>query len=170
MLAAPPGEYVETVQADATVLQADLVNQFDVVVSWQVLEHVSDLRSTTENIRRYLKPGGLFVAVLSGTWSAFGIINRILPHGIAKQVVEPIMHRRESNTPVFPAYYDQCYDRALRRILTSWAEAEVYALYRGANYFSFAKPLLRAYIAYENFIERRGMANLATHYMVTGIR
>jgi hypothetical protein len=42
--------------------------------------------------------------------------------------------------------------------------------YRGATYFKFSRPLMRAYLAYESTIERRRAANLATHYLVVAKR
>ena len=165
--AAGPDAYTEAIEADAvTVLQPRLVGSFDLVVSWQVLEHVRDLKQTLENVRQYLVPGGRFVALFSGSWSAFGIINRLLPHKLGKRIVEPIMHRKERNTPVFPAYYDKCYETALRRITTRWDSATVTPLYNGAGYFAFSRPTLRGYLAYENFVANRQLANLATHYLL----
>lgn len=168
--AAGPGAYTEAIEADATVLQPKLVEGFDLVVSWQVLEHVRDLEQALENARQYLVPGGRFVALFSGSWSAFGIINRMLPHKLGKRIVEPIMHRKERNTPVFPAYYDKCYDAALRRIVTRWDSATITPLYNGAGYFAFSRFTLRGYLAYENFIANRQVANLATHYLLIAER
>ncbi len=170
LAAAGPAAYTEAVAADATILQPALVDRFDLVVSWQVLEHVRDLRQTVDNIRTYLRPGGTFVALFSGTWSAFGVVNKVLPHSVGKRIVEPIMNRKERNTPVFPAYYDKCYASALEDIFVPWNESTIHPLYVGATYFSFARPLMRAYLAYENTIASRGVANLATHYLVTAKR
>lgn len=170
LVAAGPEAYTQAVEADATVLQGELVDRFDLVISWQVLEHVRDLRQTIENVRLYLRPGGTFVALFSGSWSAFGIVNKVLPHKLGKRIVEPIMHRKEANTPVFPAYYNQCYASALERIFTPWGDADIRPLFVGATYFSFARPVMRAYLLYENAIASRQVANLATHYLVTATR
>lgn len=168
--AAGDGAYTEAIEADATQLRSDLVDRFELVVSWQVLEHVKDLPRTFDNIRQYLRPGGTCVALFSGGWSAFGVINRVLPHRLGKRIVEPIMHRKETNTPVFPAYYDHCTARALERILAGWTQTEVEPLYAGATYFTFSTPVLRAYLVYENLIANRRVANLATHYLVIATR
>lgn len=164
--AAGPEAYTEAIEADATALQPELVGEFDIVVSWQVLEHVRDLEGTIANIRRYLRPGGLLVTLFSGSWSAFGVINRVLPNRVGARIVDPIMQRTQKNIPVFPAYYDDCYASALRRIFEPWATAEIRPLYAGAGYFAFSSGLQRAYLWYENLIARRTVANLATHYLV----
>lgn len=170
LLEAGPDAYTESIAADATALQPHLVDQFDLVISWQVLEHVKDLESTLENIRRYLKPGGLFVALFSGSWSAFGVINRVLPDWLGARIVDRTMKRTENNIPVFPAYYDRCSAKDLEPMLADWTESGIVPLYRGANYFDFLPPLRSAYLAYENLISRRQTANLATHYLIKAVR
>ncbi len=168
--AAEPGGYDETIAADATTFVPALAERFDAVVSWQVLEHVQDLEATLENIRRYLKPGGLFVALFSGSWSAFAVINRILPDRIGHRIVDRVMKRTENNIPVFPAYYDRCSSRAFSPLLENWTSVDITPLYFGATYFHFSPLLVRTYLAYEDFLIRRQISNLATHYMIHATR
>lgn len=170
LIAAGPGAYSETIAADATTIRPELVGQFDLVISWQVLEHVMDLEQTIRNIRFYLKPGGLFVALFSGSWSAFGVINRILPNRIGSKIVDRTMKRTENNVPVFPAHYDRCSAKELAPIFATWTESEITPLYNGAGYFRFLPILEKAYLKYEDAIEERGAANLATHYLVVAER
>lgn len=168
--AAGSGAYDETIAADATRFLAELADRFDLVVSWQVLEHVADMAATLENVKRYLKPGGRFVAQFSGAWSAFGIINRVLPDRVGARIVDRTMKRTENNIPVFPAYYDRCSARALDPLLAGWSNHELTPIYFGAAYFNFLPPLKRLYLAYENAASRRGAENLATHYLLTAER
>ncbi len=170
LLEAGPGAYGETVEADASVLQPGLAGRFDLVISWQVLEHVEDLKSTIGNVHRYLKPDGRFVALFSGAWSLFGLINRILPDRLGSRIVDRTMKRTENNVPVFPAHYDRCTAKQLDPLFEGWSQYELTPLYNGAAYFDFLPPLRRAYLAYENSIHRRGVANLATHYLIVAQR
>jgi hypothetical protein len=55
-------------------------------------------------------------------------------------------------------------------MLSSWSDVAIVPFYRGAPYFGFWRPLQRAYLAYENAIERRQCTNLATHYLVIAER
>jgi SAM-dependent methyltransferase len=164
------GAYDEMLEADATQFQPELAESFDLVVSWQVLEHVADMEATLENVRNYLKPGGRFVAQFSGAWSAFGIINRILPDRIGAKVVDRTMRRTENNIPVFPAFYDRCTARALAPLLATWASYRLTPIFFGATYFNFLPPARRVYLAYENAIDRRRAENLATHYLLVAER
>lgn len=168
--AAGNGAYDEMVETDATRLRPELENRFDLVISWQVLEHVPDMEATLANVYRYLKPGGRFVAQFSGAWSAFGVINRLLPDRIGAKIVDRTMKRTEQNIPVFPAYYDKCTARSLEPALQSWSESELVPLYRGAAYFNFLPPARRLYLAFENAASRRAAPDLATHYLLIAER
>ena len=170
LLEAGPGAYGETVEADASVLEQKLVGRFDLAVSWQVLEHVRDLEKTIQNIHDYLKPGGRFVALFSGAWSLFGLVNRALPDRIGSRIVDFTMKRTENNIPVFPAHYDRCTARELDPLFAGWSEFTLTPLYQGAAYFDFLPPLRSAYLVYENAIHRRNVANLATHYLIVAER
>jgi len=168
--AAGEGAYDEMVEADASTFIPAFTESFDLVVGWQVLEHVPDMAAALENARRYLKPGGRFVAQFSGSWSAFGVINRILPDRIGSKLVDRTMKRTENNIPVFPAYYDKCSARALEPLLASWSSFQLTPIYFGATYFNFFRPARRVYLAFENSAQRRQARNLATHYLLSAER
>ena len=165
---APADAYDEVMIGDAAVPVPSLDGRFDLIVSWQVLEHVKDLPATLENLRRYLVPGGSLVALFSGSYSVFGALNRLIP-ARAGVLAMKLLLDRDPDT-VFPAYYDSCYEGALKKILASWSTWEIEPLYRGATYFRFSSVLQRAYTVYEDWACTRGHRNLATHYLLTAQR
>lgn len=166
--AAPSGSYDQMVAADIVTFQPELVGRFDLVVSWQVLEHVKPLRGALENIRHYLVPGGVFLAQLSGRYSLFALINQLLPHRLGVWAMKTFLGR--DPTSVFPAHYDQCWYGALVRITGAWSEANVLPRYRGSGYFRFFGPLERAYLLYEDWTIKQGHRHLATHYLISARR
>lgn len=165
---APRGSYDEIVIADAVQRVHALDGQFDLVLSFQVLEHVKPLGQALENMRHYLRPGGQLVAQMSGTFSVFGLVNRAVPQSAAVWLLRRFLHRNPET--VFPAYYHQCYSSALERLLEPWNRAEVIPRFIGEPYFHFS-PLLRAgYIAFEEWVVQRHMDNLAAYYVVSATR
>jgi SAM-dependent methyltransferase len=161
--AAGAGAYDETYVHDIAELLADLCD-VDVIISWQVLEHVGSLPRTLANLRSMLRPGGTLLAQTSGRFAAFAVAARAMPHWLrVKALTRYLGHLEEDK---FPTYYDHCTARALARLLDSWESAEIVPFYRGAPYFSMSRPLQRLYLVYEDFILARGWANLATHYLV----
>jgi SAM-dependent methyltransferase len=165
---APAGSYDQMRPGDVAELRPELEGRFDLAVSWQVLEHVKPLDAALENIRRYLVPGGVLVALLSGKFSLFAMLNQAVPHSVAVWAMRRLLGRDPRT--VFPAHYDRCWHDALRRMTTKWSEVEIRSRFAGAGYFAFLPPLQRLYLVYENWAARRGHRNLATHYLIRARR
>lgn len=166
LVKAGEGAYDELVVADAATRMSALDGTIDLAVSWQVFEHVKPLEAALDNVFHYLRPGGTLVSLFSGGWSVFGVVNRALPDAIGGRLVERSMRRRDSDQPVFPAYYDGCSYRSLRRMTEQWHTVEIQPLFRAAVYFHFSEALSKAYLAYENAVHRARLKNLATHYLL----
>jgi ubiquinone/menaquinone biosynthesis C-methylase UbiE len=166
---APPGSYDETYVADVAARLPELEDRFDLIVSWQALEHVRAMDLALRNLHAYAKPaGGRLVALVAGRFSAFALLNQLLPQTFSETAMKRLLGRDPDT--VFGAHYDRCYYSALEPLLMQWSNWEVLPLYRGAGYFSFATPLERIYLAYEDWICRAGRKNLATHYLLTAVR
>lgn len=165
---APEGSYHDTVISDAAERVGRLGSSFDLIVSWQVLEHVRSLEGTLEALRSYLRPGGELVAFFSGRFSAHGLANLLVPPRAGARLVARMM-QRDPDT-VFPAYYDGCYARALRMLLDEWSAVELEPHWGGAVYFNRAPILQQIYVTYENWARRTGRADLATHYLLAARR
>ncbi len=165
--AAPPGSYDLTLAADATrPLPTD--ERFDLILSWQVLEHVDSMSAALRVIHGALVDGGTLVAQLSGSRAAFALLARALPHPLRVLAMTRLLGHAEEEK--FPTRYDACTDRQLHMLLNGWSRVEVIPFYRGGSYFLFSHPMLRGYLAYENIIARRDLRALATHYLVVATR
>jgi 2-polyprenyl-6-hydroxyphenyl methylase/3-demethylubiquinone-9 3-methyltransferase len=165
--AAGEDAYDESIVGDITnPLKRD--GEFDLVLSWQVLEHVSPLADALENLRFALRPGGTLIAQLTGSNAVFAAFGRLIPHRAKLWIATRLLGHREEEK--FPTRYDRSSYRALTRLLEPWSKVEIVPFYRGATYFAFARPLMGAYLAYESAIERRGARNLATHYLIVAQR
>jgi SAM-dependent methyltransferase len=140
------------------------VRDVDVIISWQVLEHVSSLPRALSNLRDTLRPGGTLLAQTSGSFAAFALGARVMPHRLRVKVMARYLGHQEEEK--FPTSYDHCTARALKKLLSGWQSAEIVPFYRGATYFSMSRPLQRLYLSYEDFIAARKWDNLATHYLV----
>ena len=161
---APQGSYDEIVVSDAEVAVPALFDRFDLIVSWYVLEHIRHLDRAASVFHQYAKPGGWFVACLSGRNAVFAIANRLLPPAIAARVVARLRQRPLES--VFPTHYDHCTDRGLRRAFALWEELHVIPLWHAADYFDRFPRTQRLYLRYENWIANREIARLSTNYVL----
>ena len=159
---APTNAYDTLLAADIAVYQPALVNQFDLILSYQVLEHVKSLKATFSNLQAYLRPGGIVITQLSGTFSLFGLLNRGMPTGLGIWIMQHWLGRQPDT--VFPAYYDRCYYTALEHLLINWQAKEIIPRYRGATYLNFSSLLQGIYLHYEEWAKQH--QNLASHYII----
>lgn len=162
---ASAGSYDEVWVADVAMKLPELQHSFDLIVSWQVLEHVKPLGDALRNLHAYLRNGGILVAHLSGGRSVFAVLNRALPQRVGRWLLTTLLGRDPKT--VFPAYYDGCTYTGLRRLLDGWNASSVTPRYRGASYLAFSPILQRVYLAYEDWLVRSMKADYATHYLVT---
>ncbi|MBA3777964.1 MAG: methyltransferase domain-containing protein [Chloroflexi bacterium] len=162
--AAPTGSYDEMVTGDISHRVPELEDRFDLVLSFQVFEHVKPLESAMENVRSYLRPGGRALLHLSGAFSVFGILNRLLPHGVGIFLLKHLVGRDPDT--IFPAHYDRCWYRALKQLGGHWSYFEVLPRWRGASYFGFSRVVRAVYVTYEEWTVRSRQVNLAPYYLV----
>jgi SAM-dependent methyltransferase len=165
---APAGSYDELVVGDIADHPEGLGGDFDLIVSWQVMEHVASMKRSLDGIHEALAPGGIFVSQFSGSNAWFARANRILP----ERFTEWAMHRLLGREPdsVFHAEYDRCDATRLHELLGSWSEYEIVSRYRGATYLAFSALAGRMYLPYENWAERKGHDDLATHYLIRAVK
>ncbi len=161
---APEASYDEIVCDDLTVARPELDGRFDLIVSWQVLEHLAEPGLALARLRSYLKPRGRLVILLSGRYSCFALANRFIPDRLGHCVAARLTGREPDM--VFPAYYRDCYFDGLARLLADWGMVEIHPHFRGEVYFRFSGAAHRIYLAYESWAQRTNRRNLATHYFV----
>lgn len=166
LAAAEPGAYDQIVVGDVGARLDQLAGKVDLIVCWQVLEHVADLAASLDNMRTCLRLGGRMVSLLSGSRAAFALIAQVMPHPLRVAVMAGVL-QMDPDTK-FKTHYDRCYYRELHALLSSWTSHEVLPLYRGACYVRPWRSVERLYLAYENWLVRTDRRNLATHYLIVG--
>jgi SAM-dependent methyltransferase len=160
------GDYDVRILASASDAQPELVASVDLILSWNVLEHVPDMASAVARFHSYLKPGGVLLARFAGRWAVFAVASRLMPHTLRVRLLSRLIGSPPDNH--FPTHYDRCSAHAFELMLADWSEHEIVPHYRGAGYFAFSRPIQRAYLAYESIAMR--CPELATQYNVRAVR
>jgi SAM-dependent methyltransferase len=75
---------------------------FDVVVCWEVLEHVSDVTSALINLLRSSKDGGIVILALPNVYSVKGMVTKLTPHAVHCWFYKEFM--RDQSVEPFPTY------------------------------------------------------------------
>lgn len=161
-LAIAGGSYDQLILGGIEDLDCSEVEPFDLVVSWQVLEHVPDVAAALDRMREVLGPGGMMAAQFSGANAIYAYANRLMPGWLARFA----MHRLLGRDPdtVFHAHYDRCTYEEIRSLMTTWSEASIVCRYKAGDYLGWAPPLKWLYLRYEAWALRH--PQLATHYEV----
>jgi SAM-dependent methyltransferase len=80
---------------------------FDVVVCWDVLEHLPDPIAAVSNMSQALAPGGLLVIAGPNLWSTKGLLTKFTPHWFHVFVYRRLLHKPDAGLPghsPFPTY------------------------------------------------------------------
>ena len=165
---APEGVYDEMIVADVVDRLPALEERFDLIVSWNVLEHVPSLEAALANLRSYLRPGGALVAQFASSLAAHALISRVIPGALAARAMERLLDRPRDT--VFDAHYDDCRYSALDRLLAPFDTYAITPLYRDASYFRFSRVALGLYVGFEEWAHRRQHRDLASHYLICAQR
>ncbi|MFL5243551.1 MAG: class I SAM-dependent methyltransferase [Gemmataceae bacterium] len=141
---------------------------FDLVAACWVLEHIRDPQAFLGEVARVLRPGGHLVALTINaahyvTWMIRLI--HLLPHAFTQEIVRRLYGRSHHDT--FPTHYRLNTAGQIKKTVGPTGldlTASVY--FANPDYFSFSKPLRRAAIVADWFLEEwfPGMGKL---YVVT---
>lgn len=134
---------------DATGDVSRFSNQYDVVFSRTLAEHVRSGKLMHENVLKLLKPGGIAFHMIPTLFCVPFVVNKLVPNAVGQgmlRVLNP--HRREDHPdyqPVFKAHYSWCYGSRSRmeRLLKSvgFSDVKIKTFY-GHDYFRRV-PLIR---------------------------
>jgi ubiquinone/menaquinone biosynthesis C-methylase UbiE len=163
-------------EADATrliELNAPLPFQdgeVDLVTSRWVMEHIQDMDQFMQEMNRILKPGGYAIHLCASRFAPFALINRLLPHAMAKRLLDFLSQRGfpAYQNSGFTTYYQQCYFSALQTLLPSheFEVVDIQVNYYQLNYFSFFFPLFLLVALYEWVVFTLNAHNLAASILI----
>jgi SAM-dependent methyltransferase len=137
--AAPAGRYDETICADITRYRGQA--EADLVICQALLEHVPDSQAAMQAIASILKPGGTALIFLPSRNAVFARLNLLLPEWLKRKILYTVFPATRTDQG-FPAFYDRCTPRDLRRIADcSGLTVEACQTYFRSGYFSFFFPL-----------------------------
>ncbi|MFC7398643.1 class I SAM-dependent methyltransferase [Chelatococcus sp. GCM10030263] len=109
---APPGFATACFDIAGDLSHAGLApEQFDLMFSRMVFEHVEDVRQAWRNIHMLLAPGGIALAFFPTLYALPFAANHIAPEWLSSAIVKTFYPNRGEavDDPKFPAFYDWCF-------------------------------------------------------------
>lgn len=96
------------VQADICGQLSGASENFDLVFSKMLAEHVPDAAAFHRNVLRLLRPGGLAFHFFPTLYALPFVVNRLLPETLARYLLNLVSPRDSNKHAKFPAYYRWC--------------------------------------------------------------
>lgn len=154
--------------------RTDLVEQYDVVASRMVFEHIRDVEAAWRNVHRILKPGGVALAFFPTLYAWPFVVNHLLPNELAKKIVETLFPTRkpDGDNPVFPPYYDWCFgsETKMKRMLDPIGFSEAHVLPFWGHHYLDRLPVAREIDGFANRLAARRDWRLFTTYAYVVVR
>jgi SAM-dependent methyltransferase len=135
----PAGAYDSVIVGD--VSRVHIPEQYDLVFSRTLLEHVADTPGAIANLARALRSNGLMAHVVPCGNAPFAVLNRTLGNRLARVVLFSVFPEKRKNSG-FRAYYRDCTPSRMARLCEeNGLEVVRLTPYYNSDYTSFFVPL-----------------------------
>jgi ubiquinone/menaquinone biosynthesis C-methylase UbiE len=128
--------------------------QFDLVITKMMAEHLKNGRLFHKNIFCMLKPGGVAVHYFPTLFALPFLVNKLIPEWLSSMLLDILLPRDRYQLGKFPAYYSWCFGPTptmLRMLTEIGYEIDMYKGLFGHTYFAripILRDLHRAYTQY----------------------
>lgn len=161
---APRGLYDRVIVGD--VAETSIDEQFDVILSRTVLEHVGSTRRALAHLTGALAEGGVMAHFMPCRNAPFAIINRVLGHHLARRTLFGL-YPETQRTAGFPAYYDQCVPSRMRRLCEEYGlEVAEVVPYYVSEYFRCFAPAFTVELLRQLLVMRLNVQDWAETFTV----
>jgi SAM-dependent methyltransferase len=139
--------------------------EVDLLVSRSVLEHLSDVNAFIGHAARVMHPGAHSIHVFPSRYAHFAVINRVIPNAWTRRLMRYLYPKNVSG---FPAFYDCCYNTAMRDVLerNGFEVLESHVSYYASDYYTFFFPLFFVSLLYEIVVWMLKAKNLGATVLI----
>lgn len=131
--------------ADITAPHVYTPQQYDLIFSHTVAEHVDDAHRFHKNIFNLLKPGGYAIHFFPNLFTLPSLVNKFLPEWLRSTLLRSVVPRDEQQEK-YVAHYHWCTGPTptqIMRLLNHSYHIEEYRVFYGHDFYYTRFPLLR---------------------------
>jgi len=130
---------------------------FDIVICWELLEHVPDPLAALSNLIAATKPGGYIVLAFPNRTSLKGLVTRLSPHGLHVWLLRQFWGQKNAGRPgfaPFPTYMPRALapDRLESFIQRRNVETVFMRLYEGNRVATLRRKTPALHFLYQAFL------------------
>ncbi|MBN1555653.1 MAG: class I SAM-dependent methyltransferase [Phycisphaerae bacterium] len=129
-------------------------DRYDAIVSDYVLEHVEHPDALVREIRRVLKPGGVFVFRTPCLWHYVSLISRLTPHSLHERLANRLRNLSDEAEEPYPTFYRMNSPRTLRGLFAreGFERRALRSIEKEPYYGLSMKPLFLLFLLYERIV------------------
>jgi 2-polyprenyl-3-methyl-5-hydroxy-6-metoxy-1,4-benzoquinol methylase len=130
-------------------------NQFDLVITKMIAEHLRDGRLFHKNIFSMLKPGGIAVHYFPTLYALPFLVNRLVPEKLSSVMLDIFLPRNRYQLGKFHAHYSWCYGPTpsmLRMLTETGYEIVLYKGFFGHIYYTRIPVLRNLHRVYTRYL------------------
>lgn len=152
---APKGykKLVQDIEAESFVP----TDQFDLVVTKMMAEHLRNGRLFHKNIFSMLKPGGVAIHYFPTLYALPFLVNKLIPERLSSFLLDIFLPRDRHQLGKFPAYYSWCYgptSSMLGMFTETGYEIMQYRGFFGNSYYSRIPIIPNLHTFYTQFLAK----------------
>ena len=152
---------------------SEFKNQFDVIFSRTLIEHVSDGVKMHENVVSLLKPGGVAFHLAPTLYSPPFVLNKLLPERLSQRLLYRFFPKRGVQKDKFPAYYSWCFGNRskMKKMLlkAGFSDATIRSFY-GHDYFRKIPILRQIDNAFSSLAAKRDWSSFGSYAHIVARR
>jgi SAM-dependent methyltransferase len=127
---------------------------YDAIVANYVLEHVEHPKDLLREIKRVLRPGGVFVFRAPNRWHYVSLASRLTPHRVHEMLANRLRNFSEDAHDPYPTFYRMNSAGALKRLFADegFVQQEMRSIEKEPFYGLSLKPLFLLFMLYERVV------------------
>ena len=147
-------------------IEDKLDEKYDIIISRMVLEHVPNNTKAWKEMFDGLKMNGLTVHIFPGSKHPFSIATQLVGNRIQRILIKYL--RPNAKHTGYPAYYNLCSPRKLRKELHNigFKDIHIRYAYSANDYFKFFFPAFLAIAVFNVTMTRLGISEFASNLYV----
>lgn len=128
---------------------------YDLIISTSLLEHVKDNNASFSRIYESLKPGGYTIHYLPSKYHPYSLILRSVGPKWQKRLIKTLRPWAKGKTG-YPTYFDKCSPKEMKELVKrqGFKSVTIVPFFRANDYFRFCLPFYIAVTLWENICRK----------------
>ena len=150
-------------------IEHPLINNYSIIISTTLLEHVKDNKKSFQNIYNSLIDGGKTFHYIPSKNHFYSLILRIVGPKLQKIIIKNLRPQASLEITGYPAFFDLCSPYELKKVLldTGFKNIKIVPYYKAGDYFAFFTPLYVIVSVLENLCEKFNLRYFASGLIIS---